>query len=153
MLELQGNIAKAQAATVGLRRGLVDNAEKEYFSVVDLVRSPAAGDFQAAEARADAVLKQEILSAATLALLNGGAQLQESDLALVALSFDAIAPSLQIPGPTAPAEPKTLLLALAGAAGAVGGMFGLAALLRLAVEMRDLGLVLGARCSGPCWPC
>jgi hypothetical protein len=144
MLELQGNIAKAQAATVGLRRGLVDQAAKEYFSVVDLARRPAAGDFQAAEARANTVLKQEILSARAIALINGGVGLEESDLALVALHFDGIAQPLRIPGAAVLAEPKTLMLAVAGAAGAVGGMFGLAALLRLAVEMRDLGLVLGA---------
>ncbi len=143
MLELQGNIAKAQAATVGLRRGLVNQALKEYFSVVDAVRSPATGDFQAAEARANTVLKQEILSAEAITLI-GGAKLEESDLALVALSFDGIAQPLQIPGPAVIAEPKTLMLAVAGAAGAVGGMFGLAALLRLAVDMRDLGLLLGA---------
>ncbi len=144
MLELQGNIAKAQAATAGLRRGLVDQTVKEYFGVVDLVRSPAAGDFQAAEARAHTVLKQEILSADALALISGGAKLEESDVALVALSFDGIAPPLQIPGPAAIAEPKTLMLAVTGAAGAAGGMFALAALLRLAVDMRDLGLVVGA---------
>ncbi len=144
MLELQGNIAKAQAATVGLRRGLVDQAVKEYFSVVDLVRSPAAGDFRAAEARANTVLKQEILSAGAITLINGGAKLEESELALVALNFEGIAQPLQIPGPTTLAEPKTLMLAVAGAAGAAGGMFALAALLRLAVDMRDLGLVVGA---------
>ncbi len=144
MLELQGNIAKAQATTAGLRRGLVDQAVKEYFGVVDLVRSPAAGDFRAAEARANTVLKQEILSAEAIALINGGVQLDESEVALIALNFDGIAQPLQIPGPAAIAEPKTLMLAVAGAAGAAGGMFALAALLRLAVDMRDLGLVVGA---------
>lgn len=144
MLELQSNIGKAQAATVGLRRGLVDQAAKEYFSVVDLVRSPTAGDFQAAEARASTVLKQEILAAEAITLINGGAQLEESDLAQIALHFDGIAPPLQIPGPAVLAEPKTLMLAVAGAAGAVGGMFALAALLRLTVDMRDLGLLVGA---------
>jgi len=77
-------------------------------------------------------------------LINGGVKLEESDLALVALNFDGIAQPLQIPGPAVIAEPKTLMLALAGAAGAVGGMFALAPLMRLAFEMRDLGLVLGA---------
>jgi len=157
MRELQDNIAKAQAATVGLRRDLVHHATKEYFSVLDLVASPAAGDFQAAEARANMVLKQEILSAEAVALINGGANsrlrgndvtpakagVDENDLALVALGFDAIARPLRIPGPVVLTEPKTLTLALAGAAGAVGGMCALAPALRLAVDMRDLGLVLG----------
>jgi hypothetical protein len=143
MLELQDNIAKAQAATAGLRRKLVDSATREYLGVLDSVRNPGAGDFQAAEARANTILKQEILSAEAVALIHGGTRLEESDLALVALGFEAIARPVRIPGP-ALAEAKTLTLALAGAVGAVGGMFAGAPLMRLAFEMQDLGLVLGA---------
>jgi hypothetical protein len=148
MLELQANIAKAQTMTVGLRRSLVEEATKEYLAVVDRVTSPAAVDFQAAEARAFAVLKHEILAADTVTRVNGGSRLDESELAVVALSFEAIAPPLRIPGPAAIAEPKTLTLAVAAAAGAVAGMFALAPLLRLAVQMQDLGLVLGAPLGG-----
>lgn len=144
MLELQDNIAKAQAATVGLRRDLVDHATKEYFGVLDLVGTPAAGDFQAAEARANTTVKQEILSEEAVALVNGGRRLDENGLARVALGFETIARPLRIPGPAVLTESKTLTLALAGAAGAVGGMFALAPALRLAFDMRDLGLVLGA---------
>jgi hypothetical protein len=157
MIELQETIAKAQSATVGLRRGLVDHATKEYFSVLDLVRSPSTADFQAAEARAYAVLKQEILAVGAVALVRGGtdsrrrggklgpaeAEAEERGLALVALGFEAIAPALRIPGPAVLTEPKTLLLAMAGAAGALGGMFALAPLMRWAFQMQDLGLVLG----------
>jgi hypothetical protein len=143
MLELQDQIAKAQAATVGLRRDLVQRATKDYFGVLDVVRNPAAGDFQAAEARAHTVLKRDLLSAEGIAPISGEDGLAESDLALVALGFEAIAPVLRIPGPAVLAEPKTLLLALAGAAGAVGGMFALAPLMHMALEMRDLGFVLG----------
>jgi len=144
MLELQDNLAKAQSATVGLRRDLVDRATREYFGTLDQVGSPAAGDFQAAEARANTILKQEILSGEAVALVNGGTRLDDSDLALVALGFETIARPLRIPGPAALPESKTLTLALAGAAGAVGGMFALAPAMRLAFDMRDLGLVLGA---------
>ena len=143
MLELQENIAKAQAATVALRHELVNRAAKEYFGVLDLVASPTAGDFHAAEASAYAILKQEILSEEAVSLINGGTRLDENDLALVALGFDTISRPLRIPGPVAIAEPKTLMLALAGAAGAVGGMFALAPSMRLAFDMRDLGLILG----------
>jgi hypothetical protein len=144
MLELQGNIVKAQAATVALRRGLVDQGVREYLAVLDRVTNPTAIDFQAAEARARAVLKQEILGPDAVARVNGGTRLNESELAVVALSFEAIAPPVRIPGPAAITEPKTLTLAVAAAAGAVGGMFALAPLLRLAVQMQDLGLVVGA---------
>lgn len=144
MLELQENIAKVQLATKGLRRDLVDEATREYFSTLDLIGSPAAGDFDAAEARAYAVLKQQLLSSDSAALINGGAKLDEDSVALLALGFDAIARPLRVPGPVTTAETKSITLALAGAGGAVGGMLLLAALMRLAFDMRDLGLVLGA---------
>lgn len=144
MLELQENIAKVQSATKGLRRDLVDKATREYFSTLELIGSPAAGDFDAAEARAHAVLKQQLLSPDSAALINGGAKLDDDSLALLALGFDAIARPLRVAGPATTAETKSITLALGGAGGAIGGMLLLAALMRLAFDMRDLGLVLGA---------
>ena len=143
MLELQENIAKVQAATGSLRRSLVDNAAREYFVTLDLIGSPAAGDFDAAEGRANAVLKQELLAANAVALINGGERLDDDGLALVALSFDTIARPLRVPGPAKGVEAKPVTLALAAAGGAIGGMMLGAALMRLAYDMRDLGLALG----------
>jgi hypothetical protein len=143
MLELQDNIAKAQAATAKVRQKAVDRATREYFTALEPIRHPGAGDFEAAGARAQAVLKEELLSAQFVNLSCGGAKLDEDELALIALSFETIAPPVRIPGPVALTEPKTLTLALAGAAGAVGGIFTLAPLMRWALDMRDLGLVLG----------
>ena len=143
MLELQETIAKAQAATAGLRRKLVDSATREYFGVLDLVGNPGAGDFQAAEARANTILKQEILSAEAVTLIHGGTRLEESDLALVALGFEAIARPVRIPGPAALRETKTITLALAAAVGAVAGMLTVAPLMRWTLDERDLGLLLG----------
>ena len=144
MLELQENITKAQSATVKLCRKTVDRAIREYFGALEPIRSPGAGDFEAAAARAQAVLKEELLAAQFISLVSGGSSLDENELALVALHFETIAQPLRIPGPAALTESKTLTLALAGAAGAVGGMFALAPLTRVALDMRDLGLVLGA---------
>ncbi len=143
MLELQENIAKAQTATAKLRHKVVGKAAREYFSVLDPIRKPGAGDFEAAGARAHAVLKQELLSAETIALINGGTKLDDDAVAAVALGFDGMARPVRIPAPVVTAETKTITLALAAAAGAVGGMLGLAPLLRLAFDVRDLGLVLG----------
>lgn len=143
MLELQENMAKAQLATAKLRHKLVDKAAREYFGVLDPIRRPGAGDFEAAGDRAYAVLKQELLSAEPIALVSGGTGLDDDGVAAVALGFDGIARPLRIPGPVMAAEAETITLALAGAAGAVGGMLALAPLLRLAFDMRDLGLVLG----------
>jgi hypothetical protein len=143
MLELQENIAKVQAATGSLRRNVVDDAVREYFVTLDLIGSPSAGDFQAAEGRANAVLKQELLSPKAVALANGGTALDDDGVALVALGFDTIAKPLRVPAPVAGAEAKPFTLALAGAGGAIGGMMLGAALMRLAYDMRDLGLALG----------
>jgi hypothetical protein len=146
MLELQENIARVQSATTSLRCNLVDNAVREYFVTLDLIGSPAAGDFTAAEGRANAVIKQELLSADAITLVNG-ARLDDDGVAFIALSFDSIVKPLRTPGPVAAAEARPVTLALAGAVGAVGGMMLGAALMRLAYDMRDLGLTLGGPCG------
>jgi hypothetical protein len=159
MLELQENIALVQSATAKLRRSLVDNAAREYFSTLDPIVAPGASDFEAAQARAYAVLKQELLSPDSIALIDGvvsGAsshdfsgergrspRLDDDSVSLLALGFDGISRPLRIPGPVMPAETKAVTLALVGAIGAIAGMLVLASLLRLAFDMRDLGLVLG----------
>jgi hypothetical protein len=143
MLELQENIARIQSATGKLRRKLVDDATAEYFSTLDPIRKPGRSDFEAAEARAYAVLKEELLAADSIALISGETGLDDSSVAAVALGFDGIARPVRIPGPVVTAETRTVPLALAGAIGAVAGMLLLAPLLRLAFDMRDLGLVLG----------
>lgn len=159
MLELQENIAKVRSATGNLRREVVDDATAEYFSTLDPIRKPGRGDFEAAEARAYAVLKQELLCAEFITLIDreagrassrdsageGGRSLRLDDdsVAAVALGFDGISQPVRIPGPVVTAETRTVPMALAGAAGAVAGMLVFAPLLRLAFDMRDLGLVLG----------
>jgi hypothetical protein len=143
MLELQENIAKARTATARLRHKAVDKAARGYFSVLDAIRKPGAGDFEAAGTRAYTVLKQELLSADAITLVCGGTRLDDDSVAAITLAFDGIGRPVRIPAPVVAAETKTITLAFAAAAGAVGGMLGLAPLLRLAFDMRDLGLVLG----------
>ncbi len=143
MLELQENITKIQAATVALRRSLVNETTRAYFSTLDMVGAPTPADFEAAQARANAVLKQELLAADTIALINGGKRLSDDRLALLALTFDTIARPLRIPAPLVAARAKGITLALAGAGGAALGMLAGAPLMRLAYDMRDLGLAVG----------
>jgi hypothetical protein len=143
MLELQENITKIQSAAVVLRRSVVNETTRAYFSALDVVGAPTPGDFEAAQARAHAVLKQELLSPDAVALINGGTRLSDDSLALLALTFDTIARPLRIPAPAMTARAKGITLALAGAAGAAIGMAVLAPLLRMAYDMRDLGLVIG----------
>jgi hypothetical protein len=143
MLELQEYIAKVQSATASLRGGLADRAAREYFTTLDMIGSPTTGDFEAAQTRANAVLKQELLSAESVTLVNGGTQLDDDCVATIALGFEAIARPLRVPAPTAGTQAKSFTLALAGAGGALGGALLGAALMRLAYDMRDLGLAVG----------
>lgn len=143
MLELQEYIAKVQSATAPLRRSLVDRAAREYLTSLDMIGSPAAGDFLAAEARANAVLKQELLSPDSVALANGGTRLDDDSVALTALGFETICRPLRVSSPVVGVQARSLTLALAGAGGAIGGMMLGAALLRLVYDMRDLGLAVG----------
>lgn len=143
MLELQEYIAKVQSATASLGGGLADRAAREYFTTLDMIGSPTTGDFEAAQARANAVLKQELLSAQSMTLVNGGTQLDDDSVATIALGFEAIARPLRTPAPATGTQAKSFTLALAGAGGALGGALLGAALMRLAYDMRDLGLAVG----------
>jgi hypothetical protein len=143
MLDWQENITKTQSATAALRHSLVNETTRAYFSTLDTVGAPTPSDFAAARARAHAVLKQELLSPDAVALINGGTRLSDDRLALLALTFDTIARPLRIPAPVATARARSITLALAGAAGAALGMAVLAPPLRMAYDMRDLGLAIG----------
>ncbi len=127
----------------GRRRDIVDRAVSEYFAVLDAVPSRTAGDFEAARARARAALKQDLLSGATLAALADTQELDETAVAEIILAFDAIAHPPALPEPPTLQETKTVALALAAAVGAVAGMLALASVLRITLDMRDLGLLLG----------
>lgn len=143
MLELQERISGAQSATEGLRRDLVHLAAKEYFQTLSVAGSPAADDFDAAQVRANTVLKQGLLSASSATVINDGTELDAESLAALALGFETLVRPLRIPRPVVTSETRTITLAFAGLLGALGGMLALALLMRLAFDMRDLGLVLG----------
>lgn len=139
MLELQEQISGACVATKGLRRDLAKAALKAYLQA----SSGPTGDFDAAHAQAQSVLKNGLLTAETLRTISGGAEFEEKAVARLALGFDAVALELQIPRPPVTCEPRGLSLALAALGGAFLGALGLAPLLRWAFDTRDLGVVLG----------
>jgi hypothetical protein len=143
MLDLQEKVTQARSATVSLRREAGEKATSEYFAQLDSIPGRRAADFAAARARAGAAIKQSLLSNTAIASVAGEPSLDDKVVAQIVLTFDAISHTLTIPEPVAIQETKTIALALAAAAGAVGGMLGLAALLRITLDMRDLGMLLG----------
>jgi len=143
MLDLQEKIAGAQSATEPMRRELAERATKEYFAALRVTKDPGPGDFEAAQSRAHAVLKQELLTAASIGTIDGRADFEARDVAHVALGFETIARPPQIPRLLAVPETKATTSALAAVAGAVAGMLILAPVLRVTLDMRDLGLTVG----------
>jgi hypothetical protein len=144
MLDLQEKIGGAQAATADLRRELTETATKEYFAALSVTRDPGPRDFDAARSRAHAVLKQGLLTAASLGAIAGRDDLDTADTAHLTLSFETIAHPPQIPRLLAVPETKGATSALAAVGGTIAGMLLLAPLLRLTLDMRDLGLTVGA---------
>lgn len=143
MLDIQEEISRAYGATSAMRRTSAQTAVKEYFRTVGAGGAVATGDFDAARDRALGILRTDLLSDETLALIVDGRSFDEQALAGLKLSFDAVARPLQIPHPPAGRRPGIFWLALTALIGAAAGMFILAPLLRWAYEMRDLGFVLG----------
>jgi len=144
MLDLQEKITGAQSVTAPMRRELAERATKEYFEALRVTKDPGPGDFEAAQARAHAVLKQELLTATSVSTIDGRARFEARDVAHLALGFETIARAPQIPRLLAVPETNATTSALAAVAGAVAGMLILAPVLRLTLDMRDLGLTLGA---------
>ncbi len=143
MLDIQEEISRAAGATSAMRRASADTAVKAYFRTLGAGGGAATGDFEAARDRALGILRADLLSDETLALIVDGRSFDEQALAGLKLSFEAVAKPLQIPHPPVGRRPGIFWLALTALVGAAAGMFILAPLLRWAYEMRDLGFVLG----------
>lgn len=143
MLELQEEIAKAYAATKALRRDLTKAAYDAYFRTLGTAGSSGGGDFDAAGAKAQSVVKGGLLTANALEIVSGGREFDEKAVAGLALAFDAVALPLRIPHPPITRDPKILSLALAAVIGAFLGALGLAPLLRWAFDTHELGVALG----------
>jgi hypothetical protein len=137
MLDLQERILEAQSATAQVRHELAKRATEEYFKALNVVGYPTARDFEAGTQRAAAVLREISVGS------SDGPAVEPSTDAALRLAFDTIAPPLQIAQPAIPSQVKALPLAVAALAGAFAGMLLLSPLLRLAFDMRDLGLLLG----------
>lgn len=144
MLDLQEKIGGAQTATVQLRGRVAETATKEYFAALSVTKDPGSKDFDAARSRAHAILKQELLTAASLGAIAGRSDFEAADTAHLALSFETVAQPPQIPRLLAVPETRATTSALAAVGGAVAGMLLLAPLLRWTLDMRDLGLTVGA---------
>jgi hypothetical protein len=150
MADLKETILNAYTRTERLRRELLNKATSAYFETLGGSRSPASGDFEDAQTRARSVLKRELLNSRWLSLISDEPVVDEGSIASMALTFDSIASPLRIPKPPQAREPKAYGVALGALAGAVIGMVILTPLFRLALDMRDVGLVLGGPLGAFC---
>jgi hypothetical protein len=150
MLDLKEKILEAYAATTKLRNDLVGDGAKEYFAAAGTNRRPASTDFDIAQTRLRSFLKKELLSPAWVSVISGGAISDDHSVATLALMFGAVESPLQVPEPARDAKPKTGRLAVSAMVGAIVGMAILTPLFRLAFDMRDVGLVVGAPVGAMC---
>jgi hypothetical protein len=143
MLELKERILDAYAATTKLRRDLVENGTKEYFKSMETGICPTSVEFDIAQTRLRSYLKKELLSPVWLSAASNGIVSDDRLMATIALMFDEVVSPLQIPEPARDTKPGAYRVAISAMAGAVAGMAILAPLFRLALDMRDVGLLIG----------
>ncbi len=143
MLDVKERIHEAYSGTEKLRRELTDDAADKYFAALDSAGSADPAQLDIARTAAQSLLKKELLSSASVSAVSGGNVTDERSTAAVALTFDSVVRSLQIPEPSVQSGPGAFGLALSAVVGAVLGMLVLTPLFQLAFEMSDLGTVLG----------
>jgi hypothetical protein len=149
MIDLKQSILGAYAATAKLRSDLVKNGTKEYFAAMGAGR-PASADFDIAQTRLRSFLKRELLSPTWVSTVSDGTLSDDHSVATVALTFSAIETPLQILEPARNTKAKTGRIAAGAAVGSVAGMAILTPLFRLAFDMQDVGLVVGAPLGAMC---
>lgn len=146
MLNMETAITEALQATTDLRQNLVNEAITSYFSCLpNNGLYPDETEFEAAQRKAESVLKASLLSQPWLSAITGEKKTGDERPETLPLAFKSIAPPLQIPLSSKLGELRASSVALAALVGALVGMLILTPLLRLAVGLQDtVGMFLGA---------
>ena len=146
MPSMETAISEALQATRDLRQKLVNEAIASYFSCLpNNGLYPDETQFEAAQRKAESVLKTGLLSQTWLSAITGEKKTGDKHLEPLPLAFKSIAPHLKIPLSSKFEELRASSVALAALVGALVGMLILTPLLRLALGLQNtVGMFLGA---------
>lgn len=144
VLANEETLLRWREASGPLRSGAIDATVGAYFDALGKCESPGPPDIQAAVRAAETILAKTVLTQEWVAAVSG-ASLQDSDRkAALELSFNAVRPALKIPSPQIVSELSPVRMGIAALVGAIGGMLIFTPLTRVLLDMRDVGLFVGA---------
>ena len=143
-------ISKALVETNLERQELLEKAAFEYFGGLPVREYPSESDLDAAEARLRLSLRDELLNSKMLSKIAGQTKFDHKTAKSLAFAFDTVVPPVTIPKPAHVFELRGISVALAALLGAIIGVMALTPLTRLALGMRDLGIVLGGPLGAFC---
>ncbi|MDH4238000.1 MAG: hypothetical protein OEW48_00400 [Phycisphaerae bacterium] len=143
-------ISKALSETNLEQQQMLDKATAEYFSSLPTREFPSTGDLDAAETRLRLFLRKELLTPAMLKKITGQPSFDNKSVESLKFAFDTIVPQVTVPKPAQLMELRAASVALAALLGAILGLALLTPLTRLALGMRDVGIVLGGPLGAFC---
>jgi len=144
MLAREEPLRRWREACDPLRRVVIDAAVGAYLDALGKSELPGPADLQAAACAAKTTLVERVLTHEWIAAL-GEASLQDPDAkAALELGFNAVRPELRLPAPAIVPELSPFRIGIAALVGAIGGMMILAPLTRILLDMKDVGIFVGA---------
>ncbi len=144
MLETQQAISEVRDETKALRCELLDRAVGTYAHALGEGSFPSTAVLEAATDRTKSLLKTELMSDAWISACSGGHSPRKEEKTALRLVLGLAVTPLRAPPPQAYDRIQPARVALAALLGAVLGMMLLAPACRLLLDMRDVGLFVGA---------
>jgi len=150
MMVFEEAISKALSETNLEQQQLLDKATAEYFGSLPTHEFPSSGDLDAADTRLRLFLRKELLTSAILTKITGQSSFDNKSVESLAFAFDTTVPPVTVPKPAQLMELRAASVALTALLGAILGLMLLTPLTRLALGMRDIGIVLGGPLGAFC---
>ena len=144
MLANEEKLLGWRKATGPLRSGAIDAAVGAYFDALGKSECPGLADVQAAARAAETILAKKVLTQEWVAAISGAFPQDSNKRAALELSFNAVRPELRLPSPQIVSELSPVRMGIAALIGAIGGMLILTPLTRVLLDMKDVGLFVGA---------
>ena len=143
-------ISKALSETNLEQQQLLVKATANYFSSLPTREFPSNGDFNAADTRLRLFLRKELLTSEMLTKITGQSSFDNKNVESLSFAFDTIVSSVTVPKPAQLMELRAASVALTALLGAILGLMLLTPLTRLALGMRDIGIILGGPLGAFC---
>lgn len=131
-------------ASSPLTAAAIDAAVGAYFDAIGKSDCPGPADIQAATLAAESALAKRVLTQEWITAMSRDSSLDPERKAALELGFNAVRPELRLPAPQIVSGLSPVRIGIAALIGAISGMMILAPLTRILLDMKDVGIFVGA---------